>query len=158
MAFGRISMSLGGHTSKNNNTSNLPAVHLGHLSTKDPRMKHLYVLSIVLIALLTGCSEIPENNDPVIGIWAQTQAPKDPVAKYVEREEWIFNDAYLGRYHVYQGSELVIQTDFQWNSTGSFYTIEYPGLEKTADQVRIEDSQDGTALIDQKGTVMAFRE
>ena len=121
-------------------------------------MKRLYLLTVIVVSLLTSCSEIPENNDPVIGIWAQTQTPKDPVVKYVEREEWIFNDVYLGRYHVYHGSELAIQTDFQWKASGNQYTIEYPGLEKSSDRVEIKKSADGIVLVDEKGDVMAFRE
>ncbi len=125
---------------------------------KNSEMKRNYLLTLFVVFLLASCSEIPENNDPVIGIWAQSQAPKDPVVKYVEREEWIFNDAYLGRYHVYHGEELAVQTDFQWKATGNQYTIDYPGLEKSSDKVKIKKSADGTVLVDEKGNVMAFRE
>jgi outer membrane biogenesis lipoprotein LolB len=122
-------------------------------------MKHIHIFSIIICtSLLIGCSEIPENNDPVIGIWAQTQAPKETTAKYMEREEWIFNDAYLGRYHLYQGSELVIQSDFQWEATGEFYTLQYPGLSKEAAVVQIKQTSGGTILAAKDGSVMATRE
>ena len=86
------------------------------------------LLLLVVITALGSCSEVPENNDPVIGIWGQTQAPKDASAKHMERVEWIFNDAYLGRYHRYMGNEIIEQTDFKkfcrptfnGNNTGAY--------------------------------------
>ncbi|MDX1333049.1 MAG: hypothetical protein R3252_08475 [Robiginitalea sp.] len=113
---------------------------------------------IVVMTALSSCSEVPENNDPVIGIWGQTQAPEDTSAKHMERVEWIFNDAFLGRYHVYQGDELVVQTDFQWNQRGGVYTIQYPGLKKVEDVVKIKENQEGVMLVDLGGNVLAFRE
>lgn len=110
------------------------------------------------MALGISCSEIPENDDPVIGVWAQLQAPKETSAKRMDREEWIFNDAYLGRYHVYQGEEIVVSSDFQWKSEAGVYTISYPGLSKAPDQVTIKESAGNTLLIDLKGQVLAYRE
>lgn len=110
------------------------------------------------MALGISCSEIPENDDPVIGIWAQLQAPKEASAKHMDREEWIFNDAYLGRYHVYQGNEIMVSTDFQWKSESGVYTISYPGLAKGADRVTIKESAGTTLLIDLQGQVLAYRE
>ena len=118
-----------------------------------------YILFLVFVmSTLGACSEIPENNDPVIGIWAQTRAPEDPGAKHLQRVEWIFNDAYLGRYHVYEGTEITISTDFQWEARGTVYTIHYPGLKKVEDVVRIKQSKEGIMLIDEDGNVLAFRE
>ena len=112
-----------------------------------------------MLAFVTvGCSEIPENNDPVIGIWTQTQVPEESGAKVMERVEWIFNDAYLGRYHLYEGAELKVQTDFQWEQKGGVYTLRYPGLKKVEDVVRIKQSQQGTLLMDLQGNILAYRE
>jgi hypothetical protein len=116
-------------------------------------------LFIVLAVFAFGsCSDIPENNDPVIGIWSQTSAPKDSGAKHMQREEWIFNDAYLGRYNQYLGEELLVETDFQWEAHGGIYTIHYPGLKKLKNVVKIKQNQDGNLLMDLQGNVLAYRE
>lgn len=116
------------------------------------------LLFLAAFTILGSCSEVEENNDPVIGIWGQTRAPEDSSAKHMERVEWIFNDAYLGRYHLYQGEELTVQTDFQWEQRGGVYTIHYPGLKKVEDVVKIKESQEGTMLVDLGGSILAFRE
>ncbi|MEJ2584306.1 MAG: hypothetical protein P8Z38_04490 [Robiginitalea sp.] len=113
---------------------------------------------IVVITAFGSCSEVPENNDPVIGIWGQTQAPEDSSAKHMERVEWIFNDVFLGRFHLYQGDELVVETDFQWEQRGGVYTIHYPGMKKVEDVVKIKETQDGTMLVDLGGRILAYRE
>lgn len=122
-------------------------------------MRGIFTLFVVLILVMTSsCTEIPENDDPVIGIWAQLQSPKDQSAKYMGREEWIFNDVYLGRYHFYEGSELKLESDFQWEAHGGVYTIKYPGLNKGADVVKIKQIEEKTLLMDLKGNVIAYRE
>ena len=98
------------------------------------------LLVLLIVCSVGSCSEIPENTDPVIGIWAQTQAPKDSRVKHMEREEWIFNDVYLGRYNRYQGDELVVESDFQWEAHADVYTIQYPGLKKVEDVVKIKQA------------------
>ncbi len=117
-----------------------------------------FTLFLLLALVMVGCSEIPENNDPVIGIWIQTQVPEDSGAKIMERVEWIFNDAYLGRYHQYEGEDLKVQTDFQWEQKGGIYTVRYPGLKKVEDVVRIKQTREGTLLMDLQGNILAFRE
>jgi hypothetical protein len=122
-------------------------------------MRKILVLPLLFLLVLgAGCSEIPENDDPVIGVWAQLQAPKEASAKHMDREEWIFNDAYLGRYHRYQGNEITVSSDFQWESANGVYTISYPGLAKGADQVTIKESAGTTLLVDLEGQVLAYRE
>ena len=116
------------------------------------------LILVVIITALGSCSEVPENNDPVIGIWGQTQAPEDASAKHMERVEWIFNDVFLGRFHLYQGNELVVETDFQWEQRGGVYTIHYPGQKKVEDGVMIKETQEGTILVDLGGNVLAYRE
>ena len=113
---------------------------------------------LLIVCSVSSCSEIPENNDPVIGIWAQTRAPKESHAKHMEREEWIFNDVYLGRYNRYQGDELVLESDFQWKAYADVYTIQYPGLKKVEDVVKIKSNQEGNLLVDLQGNVLAYRE
>ena len=115
------------------------------------------ILALVVLAV-SNCSEIPENNDPVIGIWAQTRAPKDSGSKHMEREEWIFNDAYLGRYNRYLGEELLEETDFQWEAHAGVYTMHYPGLKKLKNVVKIKQNQEGNLLMDLQGNVLAYRE
>ncbi|MDM9630970.1 hypothetical protein [Robiginitalea aurantiaca] len=116
------------------------------------------LIMILAISAISSCSEIPENTDPVIGIWAQTQASRDSGAKHMEREEWIFNDAYLGRYNLYAGDELVVETDFQWEAHADVYTIHYPGLKKVKNVVKIKQNQEGNLLMDLQGNVLAYRE
>ena len=116
------------------------------------------LLLLVVLTALGSCSEVPENNDPVIGIWGQTPAPKETSAKHMERVDWIFHAAYLGRYHLYQGEDLVVQTDFQWKQHGGVYTIHYPGLKKVEDVVKIKESQEGVVLVDLQGSILAYRE
>ena len=116
------------------------------------------LICILALFAFGSCSEIPENNDPVIGIWVQTQAPKDSGAKHMEREEWIFNDAYMGRYNRYLGEELLVETDFHWEGFGEVYTIHYPGLKKLKNVVKIKQNQEGNLLMDLQGNVLAYRE
>lgn len=122
-----------------------------------PRFPLIMILALAVF-WAEGCSEIPENNDPVIGIWSRTDLSDGPAGKTTQREEWIFNDAYLGRYHFYENGTISIQTDFRWENNGSVYIIEYPGLDRIADQVTIKDSQDTEMLQDLKGEVLAQRE
>lgn len=118
----------------------------------------LILLVLVTAFSLTNCSKAIVNNDPVIGIWSRSQTLDQPAGKTVLREEWIFNDAYLGRYHRYSGVQLEAQTDFQWQAESGVYTIQYPGLEKEADVVTIVKGPEGTLLEDLQGSILARRE
>ncbi len=122
--------------------------------------KTAIVLPILAFLLaVTSCSEIPENNDPVLGVWSRSEMFDAPEGKSTLREEWIFNDAYLGRYHMYRGVELVIETDFSWQVNNAIYTIEYPGLERVADRVSIQKENPGpSSLITQEGITLAHKE
>lgn len=122
--------------------------------------KPAIVLPVLAFLLaLTSCSEIPENNDPVLGVWSSTELIDAPEGKSTLREEWIFNDAYLGRYHVYRGVELEIETDFSWQVQGTLYRIEYPGLDRPADRVTIQDETPGpSSLITPEGITLAHKE
>lgn len=118
----------------------------------------LILLAVVLATGLSGCSEIPENNDPVIGIWSRTAAPDGTSRTKPQREEWIFNDVYLGRYHRYDGLNIIVQTDFSWRIDKGVYTIEYPGLDREPEQVTIQQKAAGTTLETLTGEILAERE
>ncbi len=123
-------------------------------------MKKIFsFIAIVGIILASNCSKIPENNDAVIGIWANTSSlTNSESGKSSIRFEWIFNDAYLGRYHVLENGNIVVKTDFKWTQKDGIYTISYPGMDKADDLVSMEESAEGTVLQDAKGTILALRE
>ncbi len=117
------------------------------------------VLLVLMVATgLASCSNVPENNDPVIGIWARTEAPEGSSHQTTLREEWIFNDVYLGRYHRYEDQNITIQTDFTWSLIKNVYTIEYPGLDRAPEQVTMHRNSDGITLETLAGEVLAERE
>ena len=118
----------------------------------------ILLLTVLLATSVNGCSEIPENNDPVIGIWSRYGVVEGTAQKSSQREEWIFNDAYLGRYHRYEGLNITIRTDFTWSEAQGVYTIEYPGLDRAPEQVIIRQNPDGTTLETLKGELLAHRE
>lgn len=97
--------------------------------------KYLLFFAVIFVALvMASCSIIQENNDPVIGIWSKTANTQVQKLK----KEWIFNDAYLGRYHVYSGNNVTFLTDFKWKLKGDTYIISYPGTDMYNDIVKIK--------------------
>jgi hypothetical protein len=124
-------------------------------------MKKLFsFLAIIGIILASNCSRIPENNDPVIGIWSNLQVDtQSQTSKTTIRTEWIFNDAYLGRYHSYKNGQREALTDFKWTEEDGVYTISYPGIEnKLNDVVTMTESEKGSILKAVDGQVLAIRE
>ncbi|EAQ99653.1 hypothetical protein [Maribacter sp. HTCC2170] len=123
-------------------------------------MKKLFsFIAIVSIILASNCSRIPENNDPVIGIWTSLSTlTNSETGKVSTRFEWIFNDAYLGRYHIKENGNVVAKTDFKWQQEDGIYTISYPGMDKEDDKVIMKESEDRATLEDNKGNVLAIRE
>ncbi|MBT8184576.1 MAG: hypothetical protein KJN76_07035 [Eudoraea sp.] len=116
-------------------------------------------MAIIAIVFASNCSRIPENNDPVIGIWYKVEIQTSTETKNQSvRQEWIFNDAYLGRYHRYNGSHLEFKTDFKWERADGNYTISYPGTDMPANSVRLKSSTDGESLEDGQGNILAQRE
>jgi hypothetical protein len=123
-------------------------------------MKRLFsLLAILAIIFVSNCSRIPENNDPVIGIWYKTELFNNGLTtKQSLRKEWIFNDAYLGRYEEYAGSNLQMKTDFKWEEADEVYTISYPGTDKLPVRVQMKEGPDGISLEDDNGNILAIRE
>lgn len=115
--------------------------------------------AIIGILLASNCTRITENNDPVIGIWSHISSDGGTTKKQTTiRQEWIFNDAYLGRYHTYHNNELNIISDFKWVRKDSVYTISYPGLEKEEDIVIMTQTENETILANEDGDILAIRE
>ncbi len=124
-------------------------------------MKKLFsLLAIIGIILASNCSRIPENNNPVIGIWSDVEVKSSDATakKQTLRQEWIFNDAYLGRYHEKANGSIKFKTDFRWSYENEMYTITYPGTDMEEEIVSMENSDDATMLKDAQGNVMATRE
>lgn len=124
-------------------------------------MKKLFsLLSILGIIAISNCSEIPENNDPILGIWAKSETSTPAVMDAeTTREEWIFNDVYLGRYQSYSNSKLVFYTDFKWSvDKNGNYSITYGDPQMVGISVNLEKSLDPEILTLDNGTVFATRE
>lgn len=118
-------------------------------------------MAIIGILLSSNCTRIAENNDPVIGIWSHISTDGDGKIQKQEiliKQEWIFNDAYLGRYHTYNNKELTVVSDFKWSFKDDTYVISYPGLDREEDVVQMEVTESGTILTDSEGHVLAVRE
>ena len=128
---------------------------------------HFFMATFVFSTIF-GCSEIPESNDPILGIWAKTttlESGKD------SKEEWIFNDAHKGRFHSYTNNNVAFLTDFRWTNDGDTYTITYPGTDMPNDNVSIkttelsnstekntEQASSNVILEETNGETLAFRE
>ena len=122
-------------------------------------MKRTYAfLAILAILLASNCSEIPENTDPVLGIWYKASTTSSTNDEPITKEEWIFNDVYLGRYQVYNNNTVTFYTDFSWEKEDGLYTIKYPGTEKEPQQARMVMMDAQEVLQDEEGNVLALRE
>lgn len=113
---------------------------------------------MVLCALLVfaSCSKAPINNDPIIGIWIHTIDDNSSANKSAQIEEnWIFNDAYLGRYRQKENNVIFYRTDFSWRKDNDVYIISYPGTDRPDDVVTLISS---TILKTNDGTILAERE
>ncbi len=121
--------------------------------------KLLSFLTIIGIILASNCSRIPENNDPVIGIWSKIDASNLQGTESTSvKQEWIFNDAYLGRYHSYENKALEVKTDFKWIREKDVYIISYPGTDIPNHSVLIQETETGLLLKDVNGAIFAVRE
>jgi hypothetical protein len=121
--------------------------------------KFFSLLALVVIIAMSNCSEIPQNNDPILGVWSKSEiASQDGENRDEVREEWIFNDAYLGRYHSYSNNDLEFYTDFSWSLEDETYTIIYSGTDKPNVEVNLEEAAKPELLALENGTVFAVRE
>ncbi len=123
-------------------------------------MKKLFsFLAIIAIIAASNCSRIPENTDPVIGIWYKVEiAPSGTKQSQTIRQEWTFNDAYLGRYHQYNSRKLSFKTDFKWERQNGFYMISYPGTDMPPRKVSMKEADATEHLEDLEGHIVATRE
>lgn len=96
----------------------------------------LFFIAIGMSQTFNSCTEIPENNDPIIGIWSKSII--SDTGNQLSKREWTFNDAYLGRYHSYTYDNIVFITDFQWEVNDGIYTISYPGTDMPDDIVTMD--------------------
>ncbi len=116
-------------------------------------------MAIIAIIIASNCSRIPENNDPVIGVWVKLEVETFSESnRKTVRQEWIFNDAYLGRYHKYTSSTLDFKTDFKWEQIDGNYTISYPGTDMQPVIVSMKESSDGIMLEANNGEVLATKD
>ncbi len=120
-------------------------------------MKRFFsMLAIVGFIAVSNCSRIPENNDPVLGIWVKAELLNEDSSKKTTTpisEEWIFNDVYLGRYHRYSNNEIVFYTDFRWDVVDGVYTISYSEEDLSSVQVSLNNE----LLEFENGDVFATR-
>lgn len=122
--------------------------------------KFLSLLAICAIVFLANCSRIEENNDPIIGLWSQSELiVSESSSKQTIRKEWIFNDVYLGRYQEIDGSTITLKTDFNWSKQDDIYTVEYKGLDgKPNNVITIKATDEGSYLQKKDGATLAIRE
>ena len=114
---------------------------------------------ILLAVLVTSCSKIEENNDPIIGIWKNTvKTPTNSNKLVLDGEEWIFNDVYLGRFHGYKSGKVVFLTDFRWSVNNGTYTVSYPGTDFPDDFIHIKETEEGVILLRGEGKIFAQRQ
>lgn len=114
---------------------------------------------MLLLILITSCSKIEENNDPIIGIWKHTVKTATNTNKMViDNEEWIFNDVYLGRFHGYKDGQVVFLTDFKWTVDNGTYIVSYPGTDFPNDLVEMKETEEGILLIRAEGKIFAQKE
>jgi hypothetical protein len=117
--------------------------------------KHSPFIALCAMLVFASCSKTPVNNDPVIGIWTNTLESNSINQKIIKTEsEWIFNDAYLGRFHQYKNKDLIVQTDFSWKKEADLYIISYPGTDIPDDIVTLVQ----TTLQESDGDILATRE
>lgn len=122
-------------------------------------MKKLFsFLAIIGIVLASNCSRIPENNDPIIGVWQKADRQEfSGSEKETSFSVWTFNDAYLGRYNLQLNQQETIKTDFRWTEEDNQYTISYPGTDLADQIVTLERTEKGETLQNLSGEIVAHR-
>ena len=114
---------------------------------------------IVALLLVTSCSKIEANDDPIIGIWKNTvKTATNTNRMTIDNEEWIFNDVYLGRFHGYKNDDVIFLTDFKWTVNNGIYTVSYPGTDFPDDFVELKETEEGTLLMRTVGKIFAHKQ
>ncbi len=124
-------------------------------------MKRLFsLLALAMVIAISNCTRVPENNDPILGIWSKAAVAEDNKGQNIvsQRQEWIFNDAFLGRYHSYADGKLEFYTDFGWSVSDGMYTIEYRGTDMPDAHVTLKKKEQPQTLAQQDGSLFATRE
>src|SRR5690606_23365258 len=120
------------------------------------------IFSLIALVALNGsanCTRISENIDRVIGILSMsTSTEANKTSDLPSRQEWTFNDAYLGKYFKYVNKKLEFQTDFRWSREGEVYTISYPGTDFPDDLVTMENTLEGNTVLQETDKILAIRE
>jgi len=123
--------------------------------------KFLSFLALLGLILASNCTQIPENDDPILGIWARTEwlEPGAEEAKSSRlKKEWIFNDVYLGRYQEFVNHQLVYYTDFSWEVDSNGYTLIYYGTDTPPLKLLLKQDENSDRLEYTDGAVFAERE
>ncbi len=120
--------------------------------------KFLSLVALLVIITVSNCTQIPENNDPILGIWSIANLTTRTTENMSERQEWIFNDAFLGRHHQYMGNEINFITDFKWQVNNGIYTIDYNAQELEDIQVIMNANGEPEQLELVSGETFAVRE
>lgn len=95
-----------------------------------------------------------------MGIWVKSSVESAaPESTSIQvKEEWIFNDVYLGRYQVYHNNSLHFYTDYSWELQNDTYLIDYYGTEMLKDSVQLNQNSDPEQLLMNSGEVFAQKE
>lgn len=112
----------------------------------------------LFVFTMAGCSKIEENNDPILGVWTYTEQISEENSEAPSTlKEWIFNDVYMGRYHIYENNVLIFYHDFDWSVNGDTYTISYRGDIDLTNEVVILSYINGECLECLNGSLFAWR-
>ncbi len=122
--------------------------------------KFFSFLALLGILLASNCTQIPENNDPILGIWVRSEWVEQDTEKSRSRvkREWIFNDVYLGRYQEFIDYELVYYTDFSWEKNPNGYTLHYYGTDNPPVELHLTRHEQTEQLEYSEGGIFARRE
>lgn len=117
-------------------------------------------MALLGLLLTTNCSEIPPNNDPILGVWVRTDWEENGQNAKRTRisKEWIFNDVYLGRYQEYRDYKLVYYTDFSWEAENDGYELIYHGTDRPAIELLLNITGEVDQLLYPEGEMFAERE
>ncbi|MGC1514201.1 MAG: hypothetical protein WA810_01380 [Maribacter sp.] len=114
---------------------------------------------LLIWVLISSCTKIETNTDPIIGIWKNNVKTATNTNKMVvDSEEWIFNDVYLGRFHGYKNDKVVFLTDFSWSVNDNIYMLSYPGTDFPDEFLEMKDTEDGTMLMRIEGKPFALKQ